>query len=831
MADMKLSITAEYHGDEAARKLAKFHKQQEKLNRSQKAAAKSVDSVKSAYRGMQNTSKRAWDVATKGANKATEAAKKYYRQLKLNAKVGFGHIKKGAGKVARGAALGTALFTSIYGGAAGAAGLMTNTAAEFEKFQTILQTTEGSTAGAKKAMGWVQNFAVKTPYELAQVTDGFVKLRSYGLDPTQGLMQALGDTSAAMGKPLIQSVEAIADAVTGENERLKEFGITASKSGNKITYEYSNAAGQMERATVKASDRMAIQMKLMEIMNSKYAGSMDRLSQTWDGMVRNLSDQWTKFQMMIMNAGLFIWMKGKLGGLLDKINEMEANGSLEKLAGQISTWLQEKLAALWDFGVGVVSVLSTVSEYLSIAASYVGGFENLFLILAGLAFAPALIATATGILQIANGLRLLLVAVSGLSALSALGPLLAGVTTAIAAMGAALLANPITWIIAGIAAAAYLIYRNWGAVKSFFVSLWAGVKSAFSATWEFLKSALQWHPAAMIYNNWSSIKSAVGDALTSAYTAAQAGWENIKTTVSGAVKGVVESVRANWDMLKTIFEWSPIGLVMKAFSGIGDAVGGLVDGAAQKASNAWQGIKNMFGGQQQEPIQMALSQPQSIDRAVAATDKLKTGLAAVDQLLNALNAKLAGMSFHKHGVGLMNTLAAGIRAGKNTVVNAVRDVAQSMRDHLPSSPAKTGPLSDIHRLKFAETIASSIHAGPMVRAMRLATAATLAAASPAMADSGNTGYGGTIPSPSMAVPDIASPQSVRIAQPSERAMSVAGSNGATSGGLTINYAPQISVGAGASVSEEDIRSLLDEDKDRLLDMLEERLAERERLNF
>ena len=106
-----------------------------------------------------------------------------------------------------------------------------DTAAQFEKFETVLGVIEGSEEKGKAALSWVSDFAAKTPYELTEVTEAFVKLRSYGLEPTNGLLKTLGDTSAAMGKPLMQAVEAIADAITGENERLKEFGITAKVTG------------------------------------------------------------------------------------------------------------------------------------------------------------------------------------------------------------------------------------------------------------------------------------------------------------------------------------------------------------------------------------------------------------------------------------------------------------------------------------------------------------------------------------------------------------------------------------------------------------------------
>ena len=73
--------------------------------------------------------------------------------------------------------------------------------AEFERFETVLTTIEGSSEKARESMNWIDDFAVKTPFQLGQVTDAFVKLRAYGMDPTDGLLCDLGDASAAMGKP------------------------------------------------------------------------------------------------------------------------------------------------------------------------------------------------------------------------------------------------------------------------------------------------------------------------------------------------------------------------------------------------------------------------------------------------------------------------------------------------------------------------------------------------------------------------------------------------------------------------------------------------------
>ncbi|MDG4813775.1 hypothetical protein P8629_12270, partial [Hydrogenovibrio sp. 3SP14C1] len=85
-----------------------------------------------------------------------------------------------------------------------------------------LETIEGSQEKAKASLDWIAGFAKKTPYDLAQVTESFVKLKAYGIDPiADDALRILGDTGSAMGKSLDQAVEAFADAATGEFERLK----------------------------------------------------------------------------------------------------------------------------------------------------------------------------------------------------------------------------------------------------------------------------------------------------------------------------------------------------------------------------------------------------------------------------------------------------------------------------------------------------------------------------------------------------------------------------------------------------------------------------------
>ena len=216
------------------------------------------------------------------------------------------------------------LFTVAAGGALIKS--VISTSAEFEKFETILGTIEGSSDKAKASMAWISDFAAKTPYDIAGVTDAFVKLRAYGMDPINGdLLRTLGDTAAAMGKPVMQAVEAIADAVTGENERLKEFGIKAAKQAGKIAYTYTDSAGKQQTKLVDANSREQIQATLQAIWNEKYAGAMDKLSNTWEGITSNIGDQFDRLKLEIGRAGIFDGAKRGLKAFQEILENIDAD--------------------------------------------------------------------------------------------------------------------------------------------------------------------------------------------------------------------------------------------------------------------------------------------------------------------------------------------------------------------------------------------------------------------------------------------------------------------------------------------------------------------------
>lgn len=245
---------------------------------------------------------------------------------------------KGAERNLAAFAATAARWGAIAGAALGAGAVLfgksiISTNAQFEKFHATLEILEGSSAKADESFAWIKTFAKTTPFEVAEVTDAFVRLRSYGINPTDGTLRAVGDAASAMGKTLGEGVEALADAATNEFERLKQFGVTASVAGDQVAFSWQEN-GKTVTKTVKKNGQ---EISAFLVGNfSRFKGAMDKQSKTWNGMISNLSDTWTNFLSLIGQSGFFNFAEERLQRLLDWTNKISEDGTLARWAENVS---------------------------------------------------------------------------------------------------------------------------------------------------------------------------------------------------------------------------------------------------------------------------------------------------------------------------------------------------------------------------------------------------------------------------------------------------------------------------------------------------------------
>lgn len=210
---------------------------------------------------------------------------------------------------------------------------------QFGILKAGLETATGSAQGANDAFIALQDFAKTTPYDLAQATSAFTQLVNLGLTPSERALKSYGDTSAALGKDLKQMVEAVADAATGEFERLKEFGIKSKNQGDTIAFTFKGTT-----ETVK-NNAAAIEEYLIKLGEVNFDGAMKKRMESLDGAIANLGDSWDAFFYQLGQAGATDVLKDSftaVGDALNEVNSMlssgEMQGYIEAIGISFSGW-------------------------------------------------------------------------------------------------------------------------------------------------------------------------------------------------------------------------------------------------------------------------------------------------------------------------------------------------------------------------------------------------------------------------------------------------------------------------------------------------------------
>jgi len=208
MSRMQLSIIAQFQ-DRASRGMRTLLRLQQQHERMQKAYGRSTQEAARAQQRLATASRTASGAmqreATASQRLRTALARvnaMIAKQVSLRERLrrAGSLAREGAGRIGRAGAMAAGIYGSVQATAASAASLVVGPAAQVEGYMVQLEALEGSTAKAKAAMSWIMQFARKTPLQLDQVIEAYAQLRNFGLNPTNGTLQALVDTMAMSGK-------------------------------------------------------------------------------------------------------------------------------------------------------------------------------------------------------------------------------------------------------------------------------------------------------------------------------------------------------------------------------------------------------------------------------------------------------------------------------------------------------------------------------------------------------------------------------------------------------------------------------------------------------
>lgn len=210
---------------------------------------------------------------------------------------------------------------------------------QFDVLNAGLVTATGSSEKAGVAFEALREFAEQTPYSLDQAVEGFTKLVNLGLTPSERALTSYGNTASAMGKSLSQMVEAVADAATGEFERLKEFGIRARQEGDRVSLTFQGVT------TTIGNNAAEIEEYLTKLGENQFAGAMQQRMDSLDGAISNLGDTWDQLFLTVSQSGVGDVIESAvrlatdaLQGLTDMIASGELEAYLKSITVQFDAW-------------------------------------------------------------------------------------------------------------------------------------------------------------------------------------------------------------------------------------------------------------------------------------------------------------------------------------------------------------------------------------------------------------------------------------------------------------------------------------------------------------
>lgn len=231
--------------------------------------------------------------------------------------------------------------------------LLIGSNAEMEQYTTSLEVMLGSASKASAMIEKMREFAAKTPLTLENVISGGLLLMSYGVDESNLIdtMTKLGDLASGNAEKMDRITLAYGQMlakgkVTGEELRqMAEAGVplqTALAESIGVTGEEFS---KMVSAGKVGIDDLNKAITGLTTGNGKFAGMMEKQSQTMQGMLSTLQDNVSEF-FRKMGEGAFGEVKFALQDVSDQLAEWEQDGTLDEWAQGVGVMLKNLIAFL-----------------------------------------------------------------------------------------------------------------------------------------------------------------------------------------------------------------------------------------------------------------------------------------------------------------------------------------------------------------------------------------------------------------------------------------------------------------------------------------------------
>ena len=403
-------------------------------------------------------------------------------------------------------------------------------------------------------------------------------------------MSSVGIEAEAGGTAMSTTLKKIQTAVSLAGEDLDKFAAVARMSAEEFARAFqadpaaalqafidglaaSSAAG--ENLTLILSDlgitgiRESDTLLRLAGANETLRSALETATQAWD---ENVALQNEVAQRYATTESQFSMLKNQLADIAITLG-------------------QALIPALMDVLDAAQPIIDMVADMARWFADLDEGTQKVIIGIAGFAAALGPLLIIVG--QLTRGIGAIITAFGGLTAAStaaAAGTAAAGTAAGGAAAGFTALLGPIGLVIAAIAAlaaAAYLIYKNWEPIKKFLTELWDGISSYLSQVWRSISDGMT--------KAWNALLDRIRPILEGYKTFFSGVWDAIKNIFAGALLLIVDLVKGDFTALKKDAEaiWNNLkDAFRRIWDGIKQIFSGALDLLKSSWSAAWSTIKS-----------------------------------------------------------------------------------------------------------------------------------------------------------------------------------------------------------------------------------------------
>lgn len=259
------------------------------------------------------------------------------------------------------------------------------------------------------------------------------------------------------------------------------------------------------------------------------------------------------------------------------------------------------------------------------------------------------------------------------------------------------------------------------AITTAWTAIYTSVSSVLTQVWTVISSIFN-QVAAFISAVWKTISSTIMNAWNMIYSTVTAAVNRVLSIIMAVFNTVKSFITSVWNTIKSIImtAWSNIynnvtsnvnrirSIVTSVFNAVKSIITNVWNSVKSTTTSVWNSIKNSVTNIINN-IKSTFSNIFNSLRSIVSNAFNNVKSAVSTGMSNAYNAVTEYISkFYDAGKNIIGSIVDGITSKVGAIKDAAGNIAGTIRDFFPFSPAKRGPLKKLHKTDFGWALTTAI---------------------------------------------------------------------------------------------------------------------------